>query len=135
MLLNDALNIRTYINLLLLFTTDRTTERFKTIQSYNTSYEKQNLAEAAAEIQELLEQLSQTYPTTTEKEQIELAVEAADEIQKNPTLKSRLIIALTAGGMEALKESIKHPLSSITVNVLAAYLQEWQKSTTESVED
>ena len=102
---------------------------------YNTSYEKQNLAEAAAEIQELLEQLSKTYPTTTEKEQIELAVEAVDEIQKNATLKSRLIAALKAGGTEALKESIHHPLSNIIVNVLAAYLQEWQKSTTENVED
>ncbi|NES71551.1 MAG: hypothetical protein F6K24_43300 [Okeania sp. SIO2D1] len=102
---------------------------------YNTSYEKQNLAEAAAEIQELLEQLSKTYPTTTEKEQLELAVEAADEIQNNPTLKSRLIAALKAGAMEALKESIHHPLSSVTVNILATYLQEWQKSTTESLED
>ncbi|GGA40482.1 hypothetical protein [Okeania sp. KiyG1] len=103
---------------------------------YNTSYGKQNLAEAAAEIQELLEQLSQTYPTTTEKEQIELAVEAVDEIQHNPTLKSRLITALKAGAMEALKESINHPVANIIVNLLATeYSQEWQKSTTESVED
>ncbi|NET26233.1 hypothetical protein [Okeania sp. SIO1I7] len=103
---------------------------------YNTSYEKQNLAEAATEIQELLEQLSQTYPTKTEKEQIELAVEAVDEIQKNPTLKSRLITALKAGGIEALKESINHPLANIIVNFLATeYSQEWQKSPTESVED
>ncbi|NET46696.1 hypothetical protein [Okeania sp. SIO2B3] len=109
--------------------------QIKNYTTYNTSYGKQNLAEAATEIQELLEQLSKTYPTTTEKEQIELAVEAVDEIQKNATLKSRLTAALKAGGMEALKESIHHPLSNIMVNVLAASLQEWQKSATERVED
>ncbi|NER04733.1 MAG: hypothetical protein F6K17_20060 [Okeania sp. SIO3C4] len=103
---------------------------------YNTSYEKQNLAEAATEIQELLEQLSQTQPTKTEKEQIELAVEAVDEIQKNATLKSRLIAALKAGEMEALKESINHPVANTIVNLLATeYSQEWQKSATENVED
>jgi hypothetical protein len=101
---------------------------------YKTSYERQNLKEAAAEIQELLEHLSKSYPTETEKEQIELAVEVADEIKNNPPLKSRLIAALKAGGMEALKQSINHPLSNMIVTVLAAYSQGWEESSADNAE-
>ncbi|NEO56372.1 MAG: hypothetical protein F6K54_26780 [Okeania sp. SIO3B5] len=66
--------------------------------------QKQNLADAAAEIQELLQQLEQNYPNATEIEkQSALAVTLQQEIQQNPTLKARLINALKEGGIEALK--------------------------------
>ncbi|NEP11901.1 MAG: hypothetical protein F6K14_17160 [Symploca sp. SIO2C1] len=46
--------------------------------------QKQNLTEAAKEIQQLLEQLSQTNPTTT-AERIAVVTKAAEQIEKDPT--------------------------------------------------
>ncbi|NEQ41535.1 MAG: hypothetical protein F6K40_37215 [Okeania sp. SIO3I5] len=101
---------------------------------YNTSYERQNLAEAASEIQELLDQLSKTYRTETQKEKIELAVEVADEVNQNSTLKSRVITALKAGGRESLKQSIKSPISNIIVAALEALLLDFSQSTADNNE-
>jgi|GEM_PF-299795 uncharacterized protein YjbI with pentapeptide repeats len=92
-------------------------------KQYNyTTEQKQNLAEAAADIQQLLEQLSQTYPTTTQAEKIAVAAKAAEEIEQNPVLRLRVISALKAGGVEALKELVDHPL----MNILLAALEGWQ---------
>lgn len=75
------------------------------------SNQHKNLAEAAKEIQELLEQLSKTYPIT------DVPGKAVEEIQQNPQLKNRVIGALKAGAKKALEELVKHPATSI---VLAA---------------
>ncbi|OLT61582.1 pentapeptide repeat-containing protein [Moorena bouillonii] len=80
-----------------------------------------NLAEAAAEIQKLLNQLSQIKPTTTEIEKLTVVAEAAEEINSNPTLKAKVINALEAGGVDAFKEAIEHPL----VNILIATIEGW----------
>lgn len=80
-----------------------------------------NLAEAAAEIQQLLEQLSQTYPTATTAENLTIVTQAAKQIENNPTLKAKIINALKAGGTEGLKEAIDHPL----VNILMATIEGW----------
>ena len=85
--------------------------------------EQQNLAETAAEIQALLEQLSETYPTTTSGEKIIVVGEAVDQIESNPTLKTKVINALKSGGTEAFKEFIDHPL----VNILMATIEGWQE--------
>lgn len=66
---------------------------------------------------------------------MELAVEVAGEIQKILPLKSRLIAALKAGGIEALKQSIDHPLSNMIVNVLAAYSQGWEESSADNTKE
>ncbi|NET67835.1 MAG: pentapeptide repeat-containing protein [Moorea sp. SIO1G6] len=86
-----------------------------------TSEQKQSLAEAAAEIQQLLNQLSQTNPTTTNKEKMIVVGEVIDQIETNPTLKAKVINALKAGGVEAFKEAIDHPL----VNILMATIEGW----------
>ncbi|MEH1771134.1 MAG: pentapeptide repeat-containing protein [Nostoc sp.] len=88
------------------------------ITNYSTE-QKQNLTEAAAEIQQLLNQLGQTYPTTTTSEKMIAVAKAVDEIENNPTLKARVIGALKAGGTEAFKELIDHPL----VNILLASIE------------
>ncbi|NEO22131.1 MULTISPECIES: pentapeptide repeat-containing protein [unclassified Moorena] len=85
-----------------------------------TPEQKQNLAEAAAEIQQLLNQISQTNPTTTSKEKMIVVSEVVDQIENNPPLKAKVINALKAGGVEAFKEAINHPL----VNVLMAMIEE-----------
>jgi hypothetical protein len=89
-----------------------------------TPQQRQNLAEAAAEIQQLLQQLEQTNPTTSTSEKMTVVAKAVDEIEKNPTLKVRIIGALKSGGTEALKEAIDHPL----VNILMASIEGWQEA-------
>ena len=91
-------------------------------QNVYTLKQEQNLAEAAAEIQKILEQLSQTYPTNTSKEKNIVVGEAVDRIENNPRLKTRVINALKSGGIEAFKEAVNHPL----VNILVATIEGWQ---------
>ncbi|NES80744.1 MAG: hypothetical protein F6K10_04730 [Moorea sp. SIO2B7] len=97
-------------------------------QSYanQTNHEgaDKNLAEAAAEIQQLMEQLSQTNPTTTSKEKMIVVSEVVDQIENNPTLKAKVINALKAGGVEAFKETLDHPL----VNILMATIEGWAEA-------
>ena len=87
-----------------------------------TPQQRQNLAQAAAEIQQLLKQLEQSYPTNTPLEKQVVVTEALKQIESNPTLKARVIGALKAGGTEALKELVDHPL----INILLATLEGWQ---------
>ncbi len=89
----------------------------------NNDAQKKNLAEAAAEIQQILDQLCQTHPTTTGKENMIIVAETVDKIESNPTLKTRVINALKLGGVEAFKEAIDHPL----VNVLMAAIEGWRE--------
>ena len=89
---------------------------------HNNPEQKQNLAQAAREIQQLLENLSETYPTSTNKEKMVVIGEVVDQIESNPTLKGKVINALKAGGTEAFKEAIDHPL----VNILVATIEGWQ---------
>lgn len=83
---------------------------------------EQNLAEAAAEIQQLLQQLEQNYPMTTPPEREAVVKEALKQIESNPTFKARVIGVLKAGGTEALKELVDHPL----INIFIAGLEGWQ---------
>ncbi len=82
---------------------------------------KQNLAEAASEIQQILEQLSKQYPTSTTVEKTLVVAKAMDVIESQPTLKNKAINALQAGGKEAFKEAINHPL----VNILMSMVDAW----------
>ena len=69
-----------------------------------TPEQRQTLAEAAQEIQELLDQLSETYPTTTVAEKSTVAAKAIEEIENKPDVKGKVIKALKAGGVAALME-------------------------------
>ncbi len=98
---------------------------------YNYSLEqRQTLAEAAAEIQKLLEQLSQTYSTDTVLERMQLATEAVTRIESNPNLMQRLVSSLQAGGVSALEQLLNHPAASFVI----AALEDWQKTKGEQVQ-
>lgn len=84
---------------------------------------QQNLAEAAAEIQQLLKHLEQNYPTDTFTQKAVVVEEAIKRIENNLTLKERVIGALKFAGKEAFKEAVDHPL----VNVLMAGIEGWQE--------
>ena len=103
------------------FAGDRGTQIGGILNDYSS---KQSLDEAAAEIQQLLKQLEETNPTTTETEKMIISAKAADEIKNNPTLKARVIGALKSGGTEAFKEAVDHPL----VNVLVAIIEGWMQA-------
>jgi hypothetical protein len=86
--------------------------------------QKQNLAEAAAEIQQLLKQLEQTNPTTTNAEtKIVVAEAIQQEIKRNPTFKQRLRSALKAGGIEGLKAIFNHPLINIPIETIKGWIE------------
>lgn len=86
--------------------------------------QKQNLAEAAKEIQKLLQQLSKPDYSATPTENVIIVGEVMQEIEKNPSLKSRIIEALKHGGKEAFKELIDHP----AVNILMASIDGWNNA-------
>ncbi|WP_392477079.1 pentapeptide repeat-containing protein [Nostoc sp. C110] len=96
----------------------------QTSTTYSSSEQKQNLAEAAAEIQALLEQLSQSYPTDTMSGKMALATEATQRIENNPTLMQKTISALKAGGTAALEQALSHPAASFVI----AALDDWNKN-------
>nr|WP_300501973.1 COR domain-containing protein [Crocosphaera sp.] len=75
----------------------------------------QDLAEVAKEIQCLLDQLSQTYPTETKKDQKHFAVEAIDRIEQNPSLTQKLLSATKAGSLAALDSLLNHPAASFVI--------------------
>ena len=88
-------------------------------QNIHQSEQRQTLAEAAAEIQQLLKQLEQTNPTATEVEQKAFLTAAIP-----PTKRERFVNALQAGGKELLKEL----MDNMYVNVAIAAIEGWQSA-------
>jgi uncharacterized protein YjbI with pentapeptide repeats len=88
----------------------------------SASEKKQTLAEAAAEIQQLLNQLSIINPTSTKAEELAVVAQAVEKIESNPILKARVIGALKSGATEALKELVNHPLTYILFSALEGWL-------------
>ena len=86
--------------------------------------EQQNLAQAAADIQALLKQLEETYPTNTFSGKVAIANEAIQQIDNDPNLTSRILSALKAGGTSALDSLLDHPAASFVIGAL----EDWQQT-------
>lgn len=82
------------------------------------SEQKQTLAEAAKQIQLLLQQLEKTNPAATESEMIQYVND-----ETTPSFKRRVIGALQAGGEVAIEEFLDNPY----VNVGKAIIKGWIK--------
>ncbi|HEY9669153.1 MAG TPA: hypothetical protein V6C91_20245 [Coleofasciculaceae cyanobacterium] len=80
-------------------------------------WQRQTLAEAAVQIQELLKQLEATDPTATAAEQKAFVTAAI-----SPMCKERFLSALQAGWKDAIKEFLDKPY----LNVGIAMLEEWK---------
>jgi predicted nuclease with RNAse H fold len=91
--------------------------------SFLDASSQQNLSEAAEQIQQLLNQLSETYPATTASEQMLVVTKALEKIEENPDFKQRVVGALKSGGTEAFKSLIDHP----AIHILIAAMEGWQK--------
>jgi phosphoenolpyruvate-protein kinase (PTS system EI component) len=95
----------------------------KVENSLNTQTENRSLAEAAAEIQQLLEQLSKTYSTDTTSGKMAIATEAIKHIESNRTLRQKIVSALKAGSVEALGQALNHPAASFVIGAF----DDWQQ--------
>lgn len=73
---------------------------------------------------DLKEQLNAIYSTIIPQEREIAAQEAIRNIESNPPLKARVIGAIKAAGVEALKEAIDHPV----INVVLAGWEGWQQA-------
>jgi chemotaxis response regulator CheB len=93
-------------------------------QNNYTPEQKQDLAEAAKQIQALLDQLSQTYSPTTPTGKMQIATETLKQIEANPTLTQRVVSALSAGGTAALEQLLNHPAVSFVI----AGLNDWHET-------
>jgi hypothetical protein len=82
------------------------------------SKQKQTLADAAKEIEQLLKQLEQTNPTATDAEKI-----AHVNDETTPSFQRRAVAALQAGGEAAIEEFLANPY----VNVGKAIVKGWIK--------
>jgi hypothetical protein len=118
-----------------------------TVYNGHTYYNnRQNLADAAEEIQNLLNKLSKTYDESpvdkstldvnllqkieeietenhekfTDKEKV-ITVQVVEEIEQNTDLKQRLIRAMRAGANQVLQDLLDNPLYGILFSVISAY--------------
>lgn len=87
-----------------------------------TNYHSPNLAQAAREIKDLLNQLDHDYDSSTPTGQAMISAKAIASIEQNPTLKSRIINALKEGGATALEVAIDHPAVKPVVALLKGFM-------------
>ena len=92
--------------------------------NYYAAGEKQTLAEAAEEIQALLEQLEKSYPTDTTTGKMALATETIQRIDNNRNLTERILSALQVGSIKAFEQFLSHPAASFVVGAL----EDWKAS-------
>lgn len=90
----------------------------------NNEAQSKSLAEAASEIQQLLQQLEKTYPSNTTTGKMAIATEAIKLIDSNPKLHQRVLSALKAGGIQAFTQFLNHPAASFVIGAL----DDWHKS-------
>lgn len=82
----------------------------------------QNLTQAAKDIKDLLDQLDKDYDRTTPTGQAMISAKAIESIEKNPTLKARVVNALKEGGTSALETAIDHPAIKPIVATLKGFI-------------
>lgn len=92
--------------------------------NYYAEGEPKSLADAATEIQALLEQLSKTYPSNTTTGKMAIATEAMERIEGDKSMSERVLSALKAGGVSAIEQLLNHPASSFVIGAL----EDWKNS-------
>ncbi|MEA5495740.1 hypothetical protein VB834_13670 [Limnoraphis robusta Tam1] len=87
---------------------------------YNNSQQKQIFVELAAEINQIMEQHSKTYPFDTKQ----VATETIKSIKSNPGTVQRLRSAFKKGSVSALEQFLNHPAASFIIGAL----EDWQEN-------
>ncbi|NET25841.1 hypothetical protein [Okeania sp. SIO1I7] len=98
-------------------------DNFKSAHTIN-EFHQQDLAEAAKDIQEILEKLDETYQSDTTAGRMKIATEVITQIDNNPTKAQRIFNAIKAGGVAAVEQLLNHPASSFIIGAL----EDWQKN-------
>ncbi len=86
--------------------------------------QRQTLAEAAAEIQELLEQFDKTYNVDTPEGKAAATTAALEKIKGDGKLKDRLFSAGQAAAIKAIEKGVDH----WAVAPLVEAFKDWQKT-------
>lgn len=86
--------------------------------------QQQNLAEAAAEIQELLKQLDKTYNIETPEGKAATTTAVLEKINGDGKLKGRLFSAGQAAAIKAIEKGVDH----WAVAPLVEAFKDWQKT-------
>lgn len=89
----------------------------------NVTNNNSSLHQIAIEIQEILEDISKSYPTNTTTEKMSVATAAIQRIENHPTLYQKVISALKAGSTEALAQLINHPAASFAIAAFADWIK------------
>ena len=76
------------------------------------------LSQVILEVQQIIEPLYQSYPTTTTTEKMIVATEAIKQIENTPTLKKRLISAAKAGSLAAIEKALDNPVGAFVTNAV-----------------
>ncbi|MEM7760115.1 MAG: hypothetical protein AAF298_18620, partial [Cyanobacteria bacterium P01_A01_bin.40] len=85
---------------------------------------QQDLQQAATEIQQLLEQLSQDNPTETTAQKMVVGAQVVEVISNNPSRWKKPIKVIKAMGIEALAEAIDNPIFNVAKAGLEDALEE-----------
>jgi sulfur transfer complex TusBCD TusB component (DsrH family) len=80
--------------------------------------EKQSIIAVAAEIQEILEEVSKLYSTDTISGKMAVATEAVQRIESDPTLMQKILSALKPGQTQVLARFLNHPVTSFVIVAL-----------------
>ena len=76
---------------------------------------QQDLAQAAKDIRDLLQQLNLDYATSSETEQVTALTRKVE--QQTPAVRARIVGALEKGGKKALEKLVDHPAAAIAIAV------------------
>ena len=83
---------------------------------------KQNIAEAAGEIRDILQKLDDNFSTSTRVKKLGIINKAAEQIEKNIELKKKISHIFSLGASQILKNKISHPLGKILLTIME---EEW----------
>lgn len=83
----------------------------------------QTLTEVVAEIQQVVNQLSQTYPTTTTTEQMVVALEVIKQVESNPSWKQRVINTAKEGGLSVFEKALDNPIGTLITRTIKDWLE------------
>jgi hypothetical protein len=86
----------------------------------NKIVNSQNLTQAAQEIKELLDRISATDQTNNSTL---IAIQAIEAIEKNPTLKDRIINAVKEAGFAAIDAAVDHPAIKIVTAAIKGAIE------------
>jgi uncharacterized protein YjbI with pentapeptide repeats len=101
--------------------------RQQTNQYNYDSRSQQNLADAAKEIQALLDQISKTSSGSTTSDKLAVANQALQCIQGDFSMSQRVMSAISAGSISALEQLLNHPAASFFISML----EDWKKTSVE----